>query len=255
MCFFLLCLPVLGKHSYQPSRISLVQHPCGIVCRHQTVPPLGRLFGVHMKVYRQPGNRRPYFTTEDQVKFLRFPAQCRQITSVPEYHYDDIREDDIVIDIGANVGAFAIRAARLSRHVVAVEPVTCDLLLGNVGLNGVEVRVVCGALGDGTPAQVRWDEREVHVPTFPLRDIIAIAGGCDFLKCDCEGAEWRIDPQDLAGIRRIEMELHLPPICGRPDPLLLEYISRHYEFTLDREPCHEPLGLMGYLHARRKNGC
>jgi hypothetical protein len=208
-----------------------------------------------MKMYRQPGNGRSYFTTEDQVKFLRVPARYRQITNVPEYHYDDIREDDIVIDIGANVGAFAIRAARHSRHVVAVEPVTCDLLLGNVRLNGVEVRVVCGALGDGNPAQVRWDEREVCVPTFPLRDIIAIAGGCDFLKCDCEGAEWMIDPPDLAGIRRIEMELHLPPICGQPDPLLLDYISRHYEFALDRVPCHEPLGLMGYLHARRKNRC
>jgi FkbM family methyltransferase len=208
-----------------------------------------------MKMFRQPGNRLSYFTTEDQVKFLRFPARWRQITSVPEYHYDDIREGDIVIDIGANVGAFAIRAARQSRHVVAVEPVTCDLLIGNVRLNGVEVRVVCGALGDGNPAQVRWDDKEVCVPTFTLRDIIAIAGGCDFLKCDCEGAEWMIDPGDLAGIRRIEMELHLPPICGQPDPLLLDYISRHYDFALDRVPCHEPLGLMGYLHAHRKNGC
>ncbi len=255
MCFFLWCLSVFGKDSYQPSRISLVLHPCGILRRHHTVPTLGRLSVIHMKLYRQPGTRRPYFMTEDQVKFLRFPARYRQITEVPEYHYDDIQEDDIVIDIGANVGAFAIRAARYSRHVVAVEPVTCDLLLGNVRLNGVEVRVVCGALGNGNPARVRWDEREVHVPTFPLRDIIAIAGGCDFLKCDCEGAEWMIDPKDLAGIRRIEMELHLPPICGRPDPLLLEYISRHYEFTLDRVPCHAPLGLMGYLHARWKNGC
>lgn len=208
-----------------------------------------------MKTYRQPRNRLSYFTTEDQVKFLRFPARWRQITRVPEYHYNDIREDDIVIDIGANVGAFAIRAARHSRHVVAVEPVTCDLLIENVRLNGVEVRVVCGALGDGEPAQIRWDDREVCVPTFTLRDIIALAGGCDFLKCDCEGAEWMIDPGDLAGIRRIEMELHLPPICGQPDPLLLDYISRHYDFALDREPCHAPLGLMGYLHARRKNGC
>jgi FkbM family methyltransferase len=208
-----------------------------------------------MKTYRQPRNRLSYFTTEDQVKFLRFPARWRQITRVPEYHYNDIREDDIVIDIGANVGAFAIRAARHSRHVVAVEPVTCDLLIENVRLNGVEVRVVCGALGDGEPAQIRWDDREVCVPTFTLRDIIALAGGCDFLKCDCEGAEWMIVPGDLAGIRRIEMELHLPPICGQPDPLLLDYISRHYDFALDREPCHAPLGLMGYLHARRKNGC
>ena len=206
-----------------------------------------------MQKYRQNVHEPSHFTTEDQVKFLQVPTRWRQITDVPEYQFDDIRDDDIVIDIGANVGAFAIRAARRSRHVVAVEPLTCDILQENVRLNGVEIRVLCVALGGGTPAEVRWDDRTVTVPTVPLREIIAIAGGCDFLKCDCEGAEWQIDPLDLAGIRRIEMELHLPPICGHTDPALLEYISRYYEFTIDRIPCHEPLGLMGYLHARRRN--
>lgn len=195
----------------------------------------------------------PYFETTDHVKFLRFPARYRQITEVSEYNYDDIREDDVVIDIGANIGAFAIRAARLSRQVVAVEPVTCDHLIENVRLNGVDVRVVCGALGSGCPAQVRWDDLDICMPTLTLRNIIGIAGGCDFLKCDCEGAEWMIDPEDLAGIRRIEMELHLPPICRPPKLSLLEYISRHYEFSIDRIPCHTELGLMGYLHAQRKN--
>jgi len=79
-----------------------------------------------------------------------------------------------------------------------------------------------------------------------------MAGGCDFVKCDCEGAEWLIDPADLAGVRRIEMELHLPPICGRPHAALLDAICRMFDFTLDTQPCHGPLGLLGYLHAYRK---
>jgi hypothetical protein len=208
-----------------------------------------------VQTYQEPDDDPPYITTDDHVKFLRVPAPCRQVTDVPEYRFDDIRTDDIVIDIGANIGAFAIRAARLSRRVVAVEPLTCDTLEQNIRLNGVGagVRIIRGALGDGSPAQVRWDNREVTMPTLTLREIIAIAGGCDFLKCDCEGAEWCIDPADLAGVRRIEMELHLPPISGQPDPLLLEYISRQYEFELSRVPCHGPLGLMGYLHAVRKD--
>lgn len=207
-----------------------------------------------MHTDQQSPGRPAYITTVDHVKFCTVPTPYRQITEVPEYRFGDIRPDDTVIDIGANAGAFAIRAARFSNHVVAVEPVTCGLLQENIRLNGVEgvVQVVCGALGDGSPARIVWDGTAVTVPTFTLRDLCAIAGGCDFLKCDCEGAEWGIDPADLAGIRRIEMELHLPPICGEVNMALLDAISRQYGFTLDRVPCHGPLGLMGYLHAERK---
>jgi hypothetical protein len=207
-----------------------------------------------MQNAHRPTNDPSYITTKDDVKFLDAPTRWRQIIDVPEYWFDDMRLDDIVIDIGANVGAFAIRAARFSRQVVAVEPVTCDLLVKNIRLNGVDadVRVMWGALGDGCPAEIRWDDRAATVPTFTLKKIIAMAGGCDFLKCDCEGAEWGIDPADLAVVRRIEMELHLPPICGQPEPALLDAISRQYEFEIDRVPCHGPLGLMGYLHAYRK---
>ncbi|HUW85261.1 MAG TPA: FkbM family methyltransferase, partial [Methanoregula sp.] len=82
--------------------------------------------------------------------------------------------------------------------------------------------------------------------------IIEMAGGCDFLKCDCEGAEWHIVPEDLTGIRRIEMELHIPPISGLPSISLLDYISRYYHFEIERKPVHAALGVMGVLHARRK---
>ena len=160
--------------------------------------------------------------------------------------------DDRVIDIGANVGAFCIRASRYSPHVVAVEPVTAELLRENIRLNDVPVQVIEGALGDGRSKKVSWDDREVTSPTFPLRRIIEIAGGCDFLKCDCEGAEWQMEPEDLAGVRRIEMELHIPPIGGPPNPLLLDYIDRNYHFYLERKPVHSALGVMGVLHAERK---
>jgi len=48
------------------------------------------------------------------------------------------------------------------------------------------------------------------------------------------------------------MEIHLPPISGPVNPALLEYISRHYDFVIDRKPCHDILGVMGVLHAERK---
>jgi hypothetical protein len=189
---------------------------------------------------------------DEPVTFLLTDAPFRQITEVPEYRFNDICPDDVVVDIGANVGAFCIRAARISRNVTAVEPVTAALLKNNIRANGVSVRVIDGALGDGKPAEICWDDCRVFTPTYTLRRIFEMAGGCDFLKCDCEGAEWLIHPTELAGVRRIEMELHQPPIGGRPNPALLDYIGEHFDFEIDRKPVHAALGLMGVLHAVRR---
>jgi FkbM family methyltransferase len=200
----------------------------------------------------EPVKRSSFFTSSDKVTFLLLDTAFRQIVEVPEYRFEDIRPDDRVIDIGANVGAFCIRASRCSQYIVAVEPVTASLLRQNIQLNGVPIRVIEGALGDGNPKKINWDDCEIISPTYPLSKIIEMAGGCDFLKCDCEGAEWLIVPEDLAGVRRIEMELHTPPISGPPNPALLDYVSRHYHFGIERRPVHAALGVMGVLHAEKK---
>jgi hypothetical protein len=194
----------------------------------------------------------PFFTSPDSIKFLLKDMPFRQIHDVSEYRFDDIAPHDRVIDIGANVGAFCIRASRFSPRVVAVEPVTADLLRENIRLNNVPVQVIEGALGKGGSQKITWDNCEVTSPTYPLRTLIRMAGGCDFLKCDCEGAEWQIEPDDLASVRRIEMELHIPPIGGLPNPSLLDYIDQNYHFSIERKPVHPVLGVMGVLHATRK---
>ena len=197
--------------------------------------------------------KRSFLTSRDGIRFVQLSTRFRQVTEVPEYWMEDIRADDRVLDIGANIGAFCLRAARMSRQVAAVEPVTADLLQANITLNGAEVRVFHAALGDGSLSEIEWDGIRSLVPTYRLRDLVRRAGGCDFLKCDCEGAEWHINPGDLSGIRRIEMELHQPPIGGPPDPELLSYIAREYSFSIDRVPVHGPLGQMGILHAWRQS--
>jgi len=198
-------------------------------------------------------SNRLFLTARDGIRFVQLSTPFRQVTEVPEYWMEDIRADDRVLDIGANIGAFCIRAAKISSHVSAVEPVTADLLEANIALNEVNVRVLRAALGDGSMSEIEWDGIRSRVPTFRLRDLVRKAGGCDVLKCDCEGAEWQIDPEDLSGIRRIEMELHQPPIGGRPNPELLSYIAREYSFSIDRIPVHGPLGQMGILHAWRRS--
>ena len=76
---------------------------------------------------------------------------------------------DRVIDIGANVGAFCIRASRFSSHIFAMEPVTASLLRENILLNGVPVRVIEGALGNGGTGHISWDDCGVISQTYPLR--------------------------------------------------------------------------------------
>ena len=190
-------------------------------------------------------------STRDNIRFMNVPTGYRQIYEVPEYRFSDIKKDDIVVDIGANVGAFCIRAAYYSAFVYAVEPLTSETLQQNIQLNDVSVTVLECALGDGNIQGISWDGVRRNMQTVSLKTLIGMTGGCDFLKCDCEGAEWLIDPHDLGPIRRIEMELHLPPISGPPNPRFLDYISRNYNFQVDYMPTHAPLGLLGYLHATR----
>jgi hypothetical protein len=189
---------------------------------------------------------------EADITFSAEVMPYRQITSVTEYRFDDIRPGDRVLDIGANVGGFCIRAARMGGRVTAVEPVATIPLRENIRANSVSVQVIAGALGDGKPAEICWDDCRIVSPTYCLKDLIRMGGGCDFLKCDCEGAEWLISPRELENVRRIEMEIHTPPISGPVNPALLDYISRYYDFEIERKPCHDILGVMGVLHAERK---
>lgn len=127
-----------------------------------------------------------------------------------DYRFNDIQKDDIVLDIGANVGAFSLFVSRMVEHVYAVEPMLTDVLKENVVLNGRNnITVLNEALGRGM-VEIPWEGcRTRHIVGKSLSELIFICGGdVDFLKMDCEGGEWCIKPMELDGIRRIEAEVH-----------------------------------------------
>lgn len=141
-----------------------------------------------------------------------------------------------VLDIGANVGAFTLRALDLhAPHVCSVEahPDNVTQLRRNLDLCGVadRVAIVAAAVHNAT-GTVRMSGRygqtegddltgthfaadgEIEVPTVPFRALLEGAAAWSCLKMDIEGGEfeaWKgITAADIAHVEHIVMEFHGP---------------------------------------------
>jgi FkbM family methyltransferase len=175
-----------------------------------------------------------------------------QLVSVSEvandYRFGDIAKRDVVLDVGANIGAFTMLAAKKAKKVFAVEPLYHDVLAANLKANGINnVEIVERCLGTGR-ITIAYGKRRKTVRCVSLADIIKQCGGhVDFLKMDCEGGEWSVKPHELRGIRRIEGELH--NFDGTHDfndfGKMLESAGFAYKFTNVTDK-------FAKLHARRR---
>jgi FkbM family methyltransferase len=142
-----------------------------------------------------------------------------------------------VVDIGAGLGDFTVFAARRTPHgqVFAYEPApdSVALLERNLALNGItNVSVFPNAVsayaGDlildvsgnvavqyRTVTGVSADDTQIAVQSVTMAGVLAMLprGMCDFLKMDCEGAEYGIlldlDDTILRRVKRICLEYHL----------------------------------------------
>lgn len=174
----------------------------------------------------------PILTMPEGIRYYN----SRDLTSICEafkdYHFSDIKKDDVVIDVGANVGGFAIRAAQFSENVFAVEPLMNEELKRNIDLNQFKITIIVGALGNGKKYDISWGPYKKTLLTYSLSELKRLCGGCDFLKCDCEGFEWFIKPNELDGIRRIEIELHNINPSHNDPYLLMDYIEKNFDTVL-----------------------
>lgn len=129
--------------------------------------------------------------------------------STNDYYTKDIRPSDIVLDIGANIGGFSLDIYKKVHSVYAVEPLFIDKLNRNIELNNAKnINVIPCALGSGE-MDITYNGLSRKVIGLSLGDIIKLCGDhVDFLKCDCEGAEWCITLPEIMNIRRIEAEIH-----------------------------------------------
>ena len=86
---------------------------------------------------------------------LHRTGASRVIYANPPDHHEmltwrnDLRPGDLFVDVGANVGSYAIWAAELGAEVIALEPAddTFALLEENVALNGYPIKTIRAAAG------------------------------------------------------------------------------------------------------------
>lgn len=182
-----------------------------------------------------------------------------------------------VVDLGANAGYFAARAARSADRVIGYEPVPANASLArrntaahpNVELVEAAVGGHTGELSlhlaredRGTGLHSIHRDPAVHaaesitVPCVSLADLFERheIDRCDLLKLDVEGAEYEIlfeaPARVLAATERIVGEYHRAGDAPRATP---DNLARHLEaagFRVERRPSrHNPA--TGLFSARR----
>jgi FkbM family methyltransferase len=148
--------------------------------------------------------------------------------------YEIPKNPKVVIDIGAHIGGTSILCASKGAEVFAYEPKKSnfDLLVENVALNGFQNKIHCFNKGVGNAGKRKlWlfqnnsgmpslmDDRFVQTRTeyemvdvISFNDVMKNIPHCDFMKVDCEGAEWEfllnLSEENANKIDRIAAELH-----------------------------------------------
>jgi FkbM family methyltransferase len=161
-----------------------------------------------------------------------------------------IEEEDVVVDIGANIGIVTLFAAlRTEKTVYAFEPSpeNYEFLKRNIRSNGLQNVVVHNfAVGDKTGKLIKLylgdsvghsllqdecpTDKYVDVLSVTLQHIIEniVSGEIGFLKIDCEGCEGLIfastPAKYLRRVRKMEVEFH-----DSSSPLKHEIIQRLLE--------------------------
>jgi FkbM family methyltransferase len=176
-----------------------------------------------------------------------------------------------ILDVGAGLGDFAVSVAKEHPHstVYAYEPFpeSFGLLLENVRLNQIEnVMAIPQAIGAQTglmqlhalSAEAVQQSTVAPLDTGHAIQVQSIAldevlpelhlTHCDYLKMDCEGAEYGVffntSPATLKKIDRICLEYHDGVTSHSHDDLVRFFELNEFEVDCKSNPAHGDLGLL-----------
>ena len=173
---------------------------------------------------------------------------------IQEYSGDDfpISNDDVIIDVGAHIGLFALFASQFCKNgkIFCYEPIkeNYKILIENIEMNQIqnifpnnlavtkETSRVKIFLNDDQSGHSMFIQNKnfVEVDSKSLSDIFIDNGikECDFLKLDCEGAEYEIVESLSADlftkINKTVIEYHM--VDTKPE-LLEQLINKLKQFS------------------------
>lgn len=183
----------------------------------------------------------------------------------------DIKNNDIIIDVGGHIGLFAIFSSQFckSGKIYCFEPIkeNFDMLKANIELNHITNIVptnVAVSKDDGNVTiYLNEDEsghsmyvtgtKSVQVKSISLQTIFDVhnIGSCDFLKVDCEGEEYAImDSLPSAyydKIKKMCIEYHF----ADTKPHLVEGVIKKLESLAFDVKTRMILSDIGFLYAKK----
>ena len=198
-------------------------------------------YGERLKIFR---NRSVSIKLRNGIKY-KIKARTNEISIINEiwglkiYNrlMSSIEDGSTVVDIGANIGVFSVKAARYKKdiRVLSFEPMqgNYEALKENIRINNLENFIVpykIAVSGNGEDKVLYFKDKDsggasihnyrneavsqIRVPSITLESIFKdhAIKQCDFLKIDCEGAEGEIilnTPRSLfSHIKSMTIEWH-----------------------------------------------
>lgn len=141
-----------------------------------------------------------------------------------------LKEDDVVLEVGANIGYYALIEARICRKIFAVEPhpENFERLQKNVALNGYKnvvtqqgafgatdepIKLYCSDLSNWHSCREAPESEDsfIEVDGFTIDRFVAENEAPTFIKMDVEGFELQVlrgAEKTLKSIRHLFLELH-----------------------------------------------
>ena len=188
---------------------------------------------------------------------------------IQEYSDDDfpISNDDVIIDVGAHIGLFALFASQFCKNgkIFCYEPIkeNYKILIENIEMNQIQnifpnnlavtkktsrVKIFLNDDQSGHSMFIQ-NKNFVEVDSKSLSDIFIDNGikECNFLKLDCEGAEYEIVeslPSDLfTKINKTVIEYHM--VDTKPE-LLEQLINKlkQFSFSVHTRPLFVDIGFL-----------